>query len=65
MIDHDKIKGIAQAYTAAWNSGSAEAIAEFYANDGRIVINRGETWEGRARVTEIAAGFLPMCLTSS
>lgn len=57
MIDHNKVKGIAQAYTAAWNSGSAEAVAEFYAKDGRIVINRGETWEGRARVAEMAAGF--------
>ena len=64
-IDHNKVKTIAEAYTAAWNSGSAEAVAEFYAKDGRIVINRGEPWEGRARMAEMAAGFLPMCLTSN
>lgn len=57
MIDHAKVKQIAKAYTAAWNSGSAEAVAEFYAKDGRIVINRGEPWEGRPRVAEMAAGF--------
>jgi hypothetical protein len=28
-IDHNKVKQIAAAYTAAWNSGSAEAIAAF------------------------------------
>ncbi len=56
-IDHDKVMEIAEAYTAAWNSRSPEAVAEFYAQDGRIVINRGEPWEGRARVAEMAAGF--------
>ena len=46
MIDHDRIRWVADAYTDAWNSGSAEAVAEFYAPDGRIVINRGEPWRG-------------------
>ena len=56
-IDHAKVMDIAKAYTAAWNSGSPEAVAAFYAPDGRIVINRGEPWEGRTRVAEMAAGF--------
>lgn len=56
-FDPNKAKQIAEAYTAAWNSESAEAVAEFYAMDGRIVINRGEPWEGRARVAETAADF--------
>jgi hypothetical protein len=41
-VDHNKVKTIAEAYTAAWNSGSAVAVSEFFAKDGRIVINRGE-----------------------
>jgi uncharacterized protein (TIGR02246 family) len=57
MVDHDRIKRLAEAYTAAWNSGSAEAVAGFYAPDGRIAINRGEPWEGRAGVARMAAGF--------
>lgn len=57
MIDHEKIRQVVEAYTAAWNSGSAEAVAGFYATNGRIAINRGEPWEGRARVAEMAAGF--------
>ena len=56
-IDHGKVMDIAEAYTAAWNSGSPEAIAEFYAKDGRIVINRGEPWKGRTGIAEMAAGF--------
>lgn len=51
------IEHIAAAYTAAWNSGSAEAVAGFYAADGSIVINRGTPWDGRAGVTAMAAGF--------
>lgn len=56
-IDRDRMKQVADAYTAAWNSGSAAAVAEFYAPDGQIVINRGQPWEGRTGVAEMAAGF--------
>jgi uncharacterized protein (TIGR02246 family) len=57
MIDDDRMRAVADGYTSAWNSGSAEAVAEFYAPDGRIVINRGEPWEGRAGVARMVAGF--------
>lgn len=56
-INPNDIRKMADAYTAAWNSGSAEAVASCYAEDGEIVINRGEPWTGRARVAEMAAGF--------
>ena len=54
-IDRSKARQVAEAYTAAWNFGSAEAVAEFYAPDGRIVINRGEPWQRRVRVGEMMA----------
>jgi uncharacterized protein (TIGR02246 family) len=57
MIDHDAAMALAEAYTAAWNTGSPEAVAAFYAADGSIVINRGNPWEGRARVADMAAAF--------
>lgn len=57
MIDQSRMKQVADAYTVAWNSGSADAVAEFYAPDGRIVINRGQPCEGRAGVAAMAAGF--------
>ena len=51
------IAAIATAYAAAWNSGSAAAVASFYAPEGNIVINRGTPWEGRAGIAAMAAGF--------
>ena len=56
-LDDATVMIIADAYTAAWNSGSAEEVSMFYAEDGRIVINRGSPWEGRSGVAQMAAGF--------
>lgn len=56
-MDQASARALAEAYTAAWNSGSAEAVAAFYAEDGEIVINRGAPWRGRKGVAEMAAGF--------
>ena len=56
-MDHDAMHRVADTYTAAWNSGSPEAVAEFFAPDGGIVINRGTPWTGRSGVAEMAAGF--------
>jgi len=57
MIDPTEVKKVAADYTAAWNSKSAEAVASFYAEDGEIIINRGEPWTGRSRVQDMASGF--------
>jgi uncharacterized protein (TIGR02246 family) len=56
-IDPDQARQIAEAYTAAWNSGSPEAVALFYAADGGIVINRNKPWRGRSGVAAMAAEF--------
>ena len=56
-IDLERARSVAAAYIAAWNSGSADSVASFYAQDGSIIINRGEPWAGRKRVAEMAAGF--------
>lgn len=50
-------EALAAGYTAAWNSGSAVAVAAFYAEGGGIVINRGNPWVGRAGVQAMAEGF--------
>jgi uncharacterized protein (TIGR02246 family) len=52
-----QIKKIAAEYTAAWNSKSPEAVASLSAEDGEIIINRGDPWTGRSRVQDMAAGF--------
>ena len=57
-LDDASVRTIANAYTAAWNSGSPEAVSEFYAEDGRIVINRGWPLGTSPRgVAQMAAGF--------
>jgi len=56
-VSQATISAIAKAYTAAWNSKSAEAVASFYAEDGEIIINRGASWAGGAGVAEMASGF--------
>lgn len=53
----ETVTEIAHSYTAAWNSGDAHAVASFYAEDGEIIINKGDPWSGRSRVADMAAGF--------
>lgn len=52
-----KVRRMAEAYTAAWNSGTPEAVAAFYAVDGESIVNRGTPWVGRQAIAEMAAGF--------
>ena len=56
-ITSDAAQAISRAYTAAWNSGSASAVAAFYAEGGQIAINGGAPWIGREGVAAMAAGF--------
>jgi uncharacterized protein (TIGR02246 family) len=53
----DDAQGLAEGYTAAWNTGDPQAVAAFFAPDGWIIINRGEPSTGRTGVAQMAAGF--------
>jgi uncharacterized protein (TIGR02246 family) len=55
--DPKDVAKLAHDYTAAWNSKSPDAVSSFFAEDGEIVINRGEPWIGRKRIADMAAGF--------
>lgn len=55
--DLSDIRQMAEDYTAAWNSGSPQAVASFFAEDSQIIINRGEPWKGRAGIAAMASGF--------
>lgn len=57
MPTPNEINAMAKNYTDAWNSGSADAVAAHYAEDGGIAINRGTPWQGRAQVQKMAEGF--------
>lgn len=56
-ITQEQARDIAAACTAAWNTGSTQAVAAFYAPDGGIVINNGTPWVNREGVAQMAAGF--------
>ena len=53
----DQVAKFARRYEAAWNSGDATQVAACYAENGGIIINRGEPWQGRAGVAAMATGF--------
>ncbi|MCP5373699.1 MAG: SgcJ/EcaC family oxidoreductase [Hyphomicrobiales bacterium] len=55
--DAAKLTRMAAEYAAAWSSRSAEAVADFYATDGQITINRGDVLKGRAALVEMAEAF--------
>ena len=57
-ISSGDLEQMAHAYTAAWNTGSPQAVAERYAEDGYIIINRGAPWKGRAGLAAMAGGFM-------
>ena len=56
-LDPTAVRDMAERYAAAWSSGSAEAVASFYAEDGQIAINGSEPLVGRAAIAEMAACF--------
>jgi len=57
-MTQDQAEDFGTRYTAAWCSHDPEAVASFYAPDGRIVINDGDPSAGRAEVAEMVQGFL-------
>jgi uncharacterized protein (TIGR02246 family) len=52
-----EIQELGLAYATAWRSRSPEAVASFYAAEGRIRINGGDVLSGRASIAQMAAGF--------
>ncbi len=50
-------RDMAEKYTAAWCSHDPDAVASFYAEDGRIVINGGEPSVGREGIAAMAKAF--------
>ena len=48
---------MADNYTSAWCSHEPNAVASFYAENGKIVINEGEPSTGRTEIAEMAQAF--------
>jgi len=53
----DELREFARSYTAAWNSGNAANVADFFAEDGSLYVN-GSPAIGRVAITEVAKGFM-------
>jgi hypothetical protein len=54
----DLLRKFATHYTAAWCSGNPESVAAFYAPNGSLKINDGQTSVGRAALAEAARSFM-------
>jgi uncharacterized protein (TIGR02246 family) len=52
-----RAKEMAENYMKAWCSHDPNAVASFYAEDGRIIINDGEPSSGRSEIAEMAQSF--------
>lgn len=57
IMTPEKAKQMAENYTKAWCSHDPNAVASFYAKDGRIIINEGEPSQGRIEIAEMAQAF--------
>ncbi len=56
-LDPAEIHNVAEGYTAAWCSGSAEAVASYFAENAKSIINDGEPSVGRAAIAGAMAAF--------
>ena len=56
-LDPKELQKSAEEYARAWSSKSPQAVASFFAEDGQIVINRGDPTIGQAALVEMVAGF--------
>lgn len=45
-------------YTKAWNSQKPEQVAEFFSQDGSLIVNNGAPNTGRDQITAFAKGFM-------
>lgn len=56
-LDPQEIKKVAEGYTAAWCSRSAEAVGAYFTEDAKSIINDGEPSVGRAVIAEAMGAF--------
>lgn len=56
-ISQSHAEVLGKKYTEAWNSHDPNAVAAFYAEGGRIIINDGEPSVGRTAITAMAQEF--------
>ena len=58
MPRQEKIRTLAENYTAAWCSQRPESVAAFYSTNGSLSINGGPPAIGREAITAAAQSFM-------
>ena len=53
-----RVEKMAMEHAAAWSEGDADRIAELFAKNGTITVNRGDPHVGRAEISENAKELL-------
>jgi len=56
-LDPAKIRDMAERYTEAWCSRSAEAVSSFFEENGKRIVNDGPPAVGRTAIAEAMAAF--------
>ena len=54
----EKLRRLAEGYTAAWCGGDPARVASFYEEGGSLTVNGGAPAVGRGAVAEVARGFM-------
>jgi len=57
-VTGDNLTGFAKHYAEAWCSHQPEKVASFFAENGSLRVNDGQTALGRAAIAEIAREFM-------
>ncbi len=53
----EQYRALGVRYAKAWSSHSPDAVADFYAADGQIQINKGDVLRGRHAIAQMASSF--------
>ena len=56
--DADKLRELANGYTAAWSGQDAASIASFFAPNGSLKVNEEAPVVGRAAIAAVAQRFM-------
>ena len=57
-IYKDELNSFGKKYAQAWSSQKPERVADFFAINGTLTVNDGETAIGREAITIVAKGFM-------
>jgi uncharacterized protein (TIGR02246 family) len=57
-VNQNDCQELVKNHINAWNTWDPEKVASTYAPDAIFIINRGDPMNGRADISEMAAGFM-------